>query len=559
MKKFLLSAFAVCCICAAPAQDNPVPYQSHKAVFTNVSTNGKWAVGSTQGIGYFLNAQTGNLKVFDKSEVTYDIYGVSNTGVAVGSYTPDFGYRTPCYITEEGGIVDLPFQESGVCIGSSSDGSILVGNLVGSTEKPVVWYRNASGEYTEYDELYFEEMGFDKRPYQPAWAMAVSDDGLKIYGRIIDGAGSVYWPVVWERSSASSRDWTYRRLCKDYCFNKDEACPEWPVYEPKKINPTDYFTEEELAAFNKAIEVYKDSVAHASWTVPADERWPYPKYNPEEHVTDFFDLSTSDGVERHNRYVNDYNQFREEATAYNDSVALYHERYNKYVIIDKILNIYDIAFSSNGKYIITTRINNAVMIDPQTEEMKDIEGSDYCYPTAVLDDGTVFLGQKAAMPPLDRIPSVYKDGKIMTFDEWLKGRSQKAYDDLIADFPDGHFGVVYSRNPEGTTFGGFNETFDYGYKGWVMDLNAYDDFTAGISDSEIAGDDISVSYNREAGRINITGVDNADVRIFAVNGSCVCNASGVSGSLSVPSLVNGAYIVEVKAEGKVIRKKVILQ
>lgn len=29
--------------------------------------------------------------------------------------------------------------------------------------------------------------------------------------------------------------------------------------------------------------------------------------------------------------------------------------------------------------------------------------------------------------------------------------------------------------------------------------------------------------------------------------------------LSVPSLVNGAYIVEVKAEGKVIRKKVILQ
>ena len=147
----------------------------------------------------------------------------------------------------------------------------------------------------------------------------------------------------------------------------------------------------------------------------------------------------------------------------------------------------------------------------------------------------------------------------MSFDEWLKGRSQKAYDDLIADFPDGHFGVIYSRDPEGNTFGGFNETFDYGYKGWVMDLNAYDDFTAGISDAEIAGDDISVSYNREAGRIYITGADNADVRIFAVNGSCVCNASGVSGSLSVPSLVNGAYIVEVKAEGKVTRKKVILQ
>ena len=188
-----------------------------------------------------------------------------------------------------------------------------------------------------------------------------------------------------------------------------------------------------------------------------------------------------------------------------------------------------------------------------------MKGADGFYPTSVLNDGTVFLGQPAAIPPLDRIPSVYKDGAVITFDEWLKSRSQKAYDDIIADFPDGHFGVVFSRSSEGTTLGGFNEGFGYGYKGWVMDLNAYDDFTAGISDSEIAGDDISVSYNREAGRINITGADNADVRIFAVNGSCVCNASGVSGSLSVPSLVNGAYIVEVKAEGKVIRKKVILQ
>lgn len=561
MKKFLLSAFAVCCICAAPAQDNPVPYQSHEAVFTNVSTNGKWAVGSTQGIGYFLNAQTGNLKVFDKTETMYDIYGVSNMGVAVGSYTFDFGARTPCYITEDGNIVDLPFKDSGVGTGCSSDGSIIVGNTnqSGKVNQPVVWYRNASGGYDEYQELSYEVMGFDNRPNQSTWVMGVSNDGLKIYGRMIDASGTIYWPVIWERSSASSRDWTYRRLCKDYCFNKDEVCPEWPQYKPEKPVATEYLNEEEMVEFNKAIELYNDSVEKASWTIPAEERGPYPTYNPEDHVTDFFDVSTSDGVERHNRYVNDYNQFREDATAYNDSITLYNERFFKYVIDEKRLNIRDVAFSNNGKYFITTSVSNIVMIDSQTEQITDIEEAFGLYPTAVLDDGTIFMGQPAVMPPLDRIPSVYKDGKIMTFDEWLKGRSQKAYDDLIADFPDGHFGVVYSRNPEGTTFGGFNETFDYGYKGWVMDLNAYDDFTSGISDAEISGDELSIKYNREAGRIYIAGADNADVRIFAVNGSCVCNASGVSGSLSVPSLVNGAYIVEVKAEGKVLRKKVILQ
>lgn len=564
MKKILLSAFAVCCMCVAPAQDNPMPYQSHEAVFTNVSANGKWAVGSTQGIGYFLNAQTKNLTLFNDPEMMYDIYGITNAGVAVGAYTATGvagGVRTPCYITEEGDIVELPFKDSGVGMGCSRDGSIIVGNTNqnGEVNKPVVWYRNASGEYNEYDELSFEYMGYDKRPNQSTWVMGVSNDGLRIYGRVIDASGSIYWPVIWERSSAASRDWTYKRLCKDYCFNTDEICPEWPQYKPEKPDPAEYFSEEEFAAFNHALELYNDSVEKASWTIPAEERGPYPTYNPEEHVTDFFDVTTSEGIERHNRYANDYNQFREDATAYNDSIALYNERYFKYVNEEKKLVIRDLAFSDNGKYLSTTTFYNAVVIDPQTENVTNIEGTEGFYPTAVFDDGTVFLGQKAVMPPLDRIPSVYKDGALITFDEWLKGRSQKAYDDLIADFPDGHFGVVFSRDPEGMTFGGFNETFDYGYKGWVMDLNAYDDFTAGISDAEIAGDDISVSYNREAGRINITGADNADVRIFAVNGSCVCNASGVSGSLSVPSLVNGAYIVEVKAEGKVIRKKVILQ
>lgn len=511
-----------------------------------------------------MNAQTGNLRVFDElGVVNNDIYGVSGTGLAVGSFTySSDGIRTPCCFKEDGTIVELPFSNlSGVCQGISEDGSVIVGNTSKKNEgnKPVVWYRNESGGYDDYQELSYEVLGFDNRPNQSTWVMGVSNDGLKIYGRMIDYSGSLYWPVIWERSSTSSKDWKYRRLCKDYFFNKDEILPEWPQYKPEKPVGTDYLNEEEQAAFNKAMEIYNDSVAKASWTIPAEERGPYPKYNPEEHITDFFDLSTADGVERHNRYVNDYNQFRDDALAYNDSIDLFNERFNKYIIDENVFNMYDVAFADNGKYMTTRTRYKVVVIDPLTEEVVQLEGSDGLYPTAMLDDGTVFLGQPASFPPLDRIPSVYKDGKMMTFDEWLKGRSQKAYDDLIADFPDGHFGVVYSRNPEGTTFGGFNETFDYGYKGWVMDLNAYDDFTAGISDAEISGDDISVSYNREAGRINITGADNADVRIFAVNGSCVCSASGVSGSLSVPSLVNGAYIVEVKAEGKVIRKKVILQ
>lgn len=64
MKKILLSAFAVCCMCAAPAQEKPVPFQTHQAVITNVSSNGNWAIGSLEGISYFrfLSVRLNRLK-----------------------------------------------------------------------------------------------------------------------------------------------------------------------------------------------------------------------------------------------------------------------------------------------------------------------------------------------------------------------------------------------------------------------------------------------------------------------------------------------------------------
>lgn len=570
MKKVLLSAVTICCFCAAPAQEAHIPFQSHQALITSVSSNGDWATGSIEGVAYFVNTRTNKLTVFNQlPEISYYTDYVSDCGVAAGSYATSEGEK-PCYITEDKGFVPLPTPEnmkSGTCLRVSSDGSIAVGSMVvqieGSDEsynQPVVWYRNKFGEYDMLEDLPYEKFGFDKRINQGVWILGITSDGQKIYGRVIDAFGMVYLPVMWERSSEQSKDWSYKILCKDYSFNKDEICPEWPQYTPVEPDATEYYTKDELAAFNKALELYNDSVEHASFTIPAEERWPYPTYNPNEHEADFFDTSTQEGIERYNKYIVDYNKFNDEAIIYNDSLNLYFERYDKYVINEKRFQIFSMGVSDNGKYMVTNTVNNdIVMINPETEEVSVLKGTEGLFPTAVLNDGTVFMGQVLPMPPLDRVPYVYVDGKVIEFSEWIRARSEKAHNDLMEQFPDGHFGIVNSNNPDGIAFGGFNQNLDYTYTGWVMNLAAYDDFTSGISDAEISGDELSIKYNREAGRIYIAGADNADVRIFAVNGSCVCNASGVSGSLSVPSLVNGAYIVEVKAEGKVLRKKVILQ
>ena len=522
------------------------------------------------GVGYFVNAKTGKLSRFEEAGLTYDLNSVSDCGIAAGSYTPNYGAQVPCYVTEGDGFVTLPTPEgiSGTCYGVPEDGSCIVGNVtITGTDKngdhfyyyqPVIWYRNESGGYDMYEELPFDKIGFDNRPTQGAWLLGISSDGLTIYGRIIDGSGSVYLPVMWKRTSAQTRDWTYKELCTDYCFNKDEIAPEWPQYKPKEPDATEYYTAEELEAFNKALDAYNDSVEKASCTIPAEERGPYPTYNPNEHEADFFDTSTADGVERHNRYAEDYNKFLTDGQAYNDSIVLYNERFDKYVIDEKRFHILDMSFSNNGKYMVTTTVYETVMINPETEEVTILEGADGLFPTAVLDDGTVFIGQKAAMPPLNRVPYVYKDGAMMDFGDWVREHSEKAYNELMENFPDGYFGVVNSNNPEGLTFGGFNQGQDFLYVGWVMNLGAYDDLATGITENEIAADDVEVSFNAGEGTIDISGADKADVRIYSVNGVCVYNAAGVSGHVSVASLARGTYVVEVKSGNSVVRKKVMV-
>ncbi len=570
MKKTLLSLVTICCFGAAPAQESPIPFQRHDAVITSVSSNGSYAVGSTQGIGYFINAKTGKLSVFQEAGLTYDLNSVSDCGIAAGSYTPNYGAQVPCYVTEGDGFVTLPTPEgiSGTCYGVPEDGSFIAGNVsISGTDnngdhfnyyQPVIWYRNESGGYDMYEELPFDKIGFDNRLTQGAWLLGVSGDGLTVYGRIIEAGGFVYLPVMWKRTSTQTRDWTYKELCTDYCFNKDEIAPEWPQYKPKEPDATEYYTAEELEAFNKALDAYNDSVEKASWTIPKEERGPYPTYNPNEHEADFFDTSTADGVERHNRYAEDYNKFLSEGQAYNDSIVLYYERFDKYVIDEKRFHILNMSFSNNGKYMVTTTVYETVMINPETEEVTILEGADGLFPTAVLDDGTVFIGQKAAIPPLDRVPYVHKDGAMMDFGDWVREHSEKAYNELMENFPDGHFGIVNSNNPEGLTFGGFNQGQDFFFVGWVMNLGAYDDLATGITENEIAADDVEVSFNAGEGTIDISGADKADVRIYSVNGVCVYNAAGVSGHVSVASLARGTYVVEVKSGNSVVRKKVMV-
>lgn len=516
--KNLLSLTLALCSLTASAQE---VFQTAPAVLTSVSEDGNWASGSTQGIGYLLNFKTENLTTFSSSTDKYDMKTVANSGLVGGTLNPSQGSPYACYVTEEGGYMALPVKEditSSSCCGGPNDGSFLAGNIakpqtgydLNSMQCPVVWYRDADGKFETYEELPFDPMGFDNRRIQEAYILGVSGDGLTLYGRIIYAAGDVYQPVVWKRSSVTSRDWVCKKLCQSVMFNTDKEAPKWPSYRPEEPDVTKYYTAEELANYEEALKKYQDSVALASWTIPADQRGPYPTYNPEEHKADFFDVSTADGVKRHNDYAAEYNKFISEATAYNDSITLYWTRYEEYVK-RPVFHIRNLSSSANGKYLVTNMVDfdsgtMTVCVNVNTDETTVLDGVDGYFPTAVLNDGTIFLGEPAVMPPLNRHALVYKDGTTMDFAEWVKTKSQKAYEDLTTNFEtsDGitYLGIVNSQSPDGTTFGGFNQGLDFAYTGWVMNLAAYDDYTSGVKTAkeDATAEVKSVTYTDASGR-----------------------------------------------------------
>lgn len=496
MKQFLTLLLALCGL-TATAQ---TAFQTHEAVFTSVSEDGNWAVGSTQGVAYMLNAKTGNLKVFKSDDETYDLFNVSNNGIACGSLmNPYTGKTTANIVTEEGGYVALPLKDGiklSFCNGSPDDGSFIVGNVaikVGSGQDksnlycPVVWYRNAEGKYDLYEGLPFDSIGFDNRYIQQAYALGVSGDGLTIYGRILYYAGDVYQPVVWTRSSTTSRDWVFKKLCQKYMFNTDKVVPKYPSYKPIEPDVTKYYSAEELANYNEAKKKYRDSINNASWP----NKGSYPTYNPEKHKDAYFNKDTEDGQKRYNEWADVYNKYVADGQAYNDSLKLFRQNYSAY-IQQPVFYIKEIGASRDGNRLVTSvnDINNgrqSVMIDVDKDDRTILsdENIDGYFPTSVFNDGTVFLSEPAYAPPLNRNTFVYKDGKTMDFAEWIKTKSERAYNDLTNKFvtENGltYLGAVVSKSADGTTFGGFNQDENYAYTGWIMNLKEYDDYIAGVN------------------------------------------------------------------------------
>ena len=176
-KSFLLClGLAFCCTATAQETEQKAVLQRvlfpTSSAFTAISDNGRWA--SAHGPGedesnlsypYLINTQTGELtqlwRTSYEAASNMTAWDVTNDGVVVGDYMgapayydpnaaddPDYG-KWQFLPSNTGGSVYAVSADGGVMVGwTGSSGSAATGSY---TETPLMWVRNADGQYEEVD------------------------------------------------------------------------------------------------------------------------------------------------------------------------------------------------------------------------------------------------------------------------------------------------------------------------------------------------------------------------------------------------------------------------
>lgn len=579
MKKnyLFISTFVLFCSSVTAQEQNNLKIFDNMACF-KVSENGKWAAGSAFGESYIVNSETGKTYHFKSEAAMYNVSSVSNSGIVTGEFSERAVYWSP----EDEAWHDLPLKDGenlSYCYCGAEDGSFLLGNVqrksqfeedndgIGGEimETPVIWYRNSQGEYDIYQELPYTNVDWTGRAPQAMRPKNITKDGKTITGVYIDYSGYVNFPVTW---TLEEDKWTYKIHCEKDFFKENAKKPVYPSYKPTKPDVLDYLTKEEQDRFNDALEAYKDSIEHAGWAIPEEERWPWPTYNPEEHYSDFFDKSTQDGVERHNRFAEIYNKYIDQQKSYSDSIDTFHNDFWNY-IETKQLYMIDIASSSNGRYITTNLldldygVSEPVIIDLQNDGLMQEIDCDGNFPTSVLNDGTVILSQPAVMPPMYRYSMVWtKEDGVYPIEDWIKSISPSAYEDFINKFETSNehvmAGAISSSDGLGAKLCGFNQLEDLSFQSWVLDLTAYSDSKYNISKTEISNG-IIIYPNPCTERIFVKGIEDAYAKLYDTTGKCVAHSNITEDGIDVSTLNKGIYIMKIYNGDVCSEKKIVIQ
>lgn len=551
-------------------QTGKIPYWS--------SPNGRFLWFSDQGKVTIQDRETNQIWEYGNGETEiYLISEINNNGLGGGSYQGEAAYWTP-----EKGWNLLPGSKDGTHKGAnvnvvSNDGKMLIGRQENhapakitfadvAARVPIIWEQKSDGTWGEYEVLPSYNADHGGRSPQGFDVLLVSGDNSVLSGRYIDCSGYFYFPIVYTRNDEGK--WQLKVLGEEWMINEGVKKPVFPRNMPTEPDATAFMNEGELKTYQEDLKAFDDSVS----AYKKDLTLPYPKYDPKKHYQDYFNTETEEGIARWNSYVTAYQDYGDKANIYNDSLKIYNKDEQAYFKQDRKFNIGAVNYmemSENGRYV---GVQAALLKQGSTAAdlkmyaqpgLLDLKTGEFTFP--IIEDFTDY-----------RINSVMNDGSLLykpnkqymdfvlpkgasshlPLEDYIKGISQDAYEDLSAMYVDDIYALGYVKcDGKGEKFHSFAYNTDLkGYLFWYMDLSLYDansidaDVETETSMNLFISDDVLV----------IKGIEAKQAALYDLAGQLALNTSVSDNRLSLNGLSNGIYIVKINNGKDTYIKKILV-
>lgn len=289
MKQLLLltavSLFASASIAHAEAPAAPQHELENSFVYT-LSPDGNYAVSQSYFAIKVFNLATNQVdEIADEDGMLTYTVGIgkciSNSGVLVGGTNLNGAMY---WIGGEWYDLPLPEFNTGTNLANAitPDAKRICGSI-GTAEisldsdalmqVPCIW--NADGEgYADPIMLPHPDRDFTGRVPQYVSAVDISEDGKTVIGQVVNATGMMSYPIIYKENADGT--WTYEIVHESLLNPAGLTFPEYPGDGPDCPNQEQYMTQDEIAAYNQAV----DECVASGFTIP------YPDYadymTPEE-------------------------------------------------------------------------------------------------------------------------------------------------------------------------------------------------------------------------------------------------------------------------------------
>lgn len=563
-KTLLFLAAAAAATPAFGAIKAPVIYDN--ASFNCISANGQYAVSEIYGTLIVYNLKDNSETAYEADDTHY--YGVghgrcmtADGNIIIGNTTQacDAAY---CEAGEWKQLNVPDPEKTNLSNAVTPDGKRICGTIGNHKmtisedvlmEAPVYWDRQEDGTYGEYHLLPYPEKDFFGETPQYVTAINLSDDGKVIVGLVTDCSGSMLYPIVY--TQADNGEWSYSLPTKDL-FNPDNLpAAVKPGDGPMRPSEEQFMTEEEIAAYQEALQAYRESGYNQEL---------YPKY--EDYMTN----------EEKAAFDEAYAAWETEQAAWQEQSDAWYAYFEQVLASSPSFVFNNIMVSPDGKTIASTlevrkddplsympeTVYIPATIDIATGKLTKYESEKSMIVSCIAADGTVL-----AADPRDPFNSlvyvkegyVIRGGQITKLSDYLTSLSPEygvwlkenmthevatgvIYDEDLEDYVEVYEEVTFTGIPVATPdmkVLAFWNDCPWDMMGFaqsvVIDLTE----EAGISAAEADGDS-NIALDADG---NLTvGANVVSVTVYDLAGATVASVENPAGTVAL-GLNSGVYVV----------------